>query len=413
MATVSTGTESEMMAELERAKQASRAACLDEIRLHLDGFAMRQPAASYEDWIAELHPESLRSGDGFSPSIDYRYYLEDSDHRVIWNSKVGAWASVPARDPSLEAAMASAFPPGVDVSVPPLPLFPMSSNSTAAYVPPLSALDGFRTMGGMPMGYRPSLNRSYVPPPEHLVPRPVSWLPPPPPERRDVVLPAWASAMSPPANSRSYVTPLDVAQQQRARSYIADPLFSGAPPVTPSSWLPPRGVASPVMPRVDSRMGAPAELFMSPTDAYPPLSGTYRPPLQASPLQHGVQQLVPQATPVAPARGSFAPAQSTPVAPARGSFAPQAGSFARHEPQGPAQLSRSTGTQDPLSLTTNFGMQAGQIPLAASAQASRASCQPMFTVAAPAAVPSSYASSSSYVAAPAYSASVAAPNWTG
>lgn len=38
--------------------------------------------ASYEEWIQEYHPENVRTSSG---SLDHRFYLRDSDHRIIWN----------------------------------------------------------------------------------------------------------------------------------------------------------------------------------------------------------------------------------------------------------------------------------------------------------------------------------------
>lgn len=268
------GTEAEMLAELERAKQASRAACLQEIGSHLEQFMLRQPFASYEDWIVELHPESQKGteglGWGVTIPIDHRYYLEDSDHRVLWNQKSGVLQMVPARNPksggNVEAAafddVASAFPPGVDISLPPLPTVQRWGNSP---------LEGFATMGGLPMGYRPALNRSYVPPaPDYHIQQPRSWVPPQ--QVRDSI--PWGNAMSPlanPRNNRSYVAPIDAVanaiQQQnfQARSYVApvDPSFvpnltasvrGGALPsgVASSSWLPPRSVAPQVQARLPS-----------------------------------------------------------------------------------------------------------------------------------------------------------------
>jgi len=100
---VDTSPDAAMIADLEQAREASRAACLAEIAAHLDMFAQRQPFASYEEWIAELHPESARKGDKAwgAPVIDARYYLDESDHRVLWNTKVEALHCVVSRDPKL------------------------------------------------------------------------------------------------------------------------------------------------------------------------------------------------------------------------------------------------------------------------------------------------------------------------
>jgi hypothetical protein len=94
------GLDREMLAELESAKLAARVACFVEIASHLEEFAQQHPFSSYEEWIAELHPESVRAGESWgAPVVDYRYYLEDSDHRVLWNAKVGASHAVPSRSP--------------------------------------------------------------------------------------------------------------------------------------------------------------------------------------------------------------------------------------------------------------------------------------------------------------------------
>ncbi len=37
---------------------------------------------SYEEWIADLHPDNAEYADG---SIDHRFYVEESDHRILWN----------------------------------------------------------------------------------------------------------------------------------------------------------------------------------------------------------------------------------------------------------------------------------------------------------------------------------------
>ena len=37
---------------------------------------------TYEEWIADLHPDNAEYADG---SIDHRFYVEESDHRQLWN----------------------------------------------------------------------------------------------------------------------------------------------------------------------------------------------------------------------------------------------------------------------------------------------------------------------------------------
>jgi hypothetical protein len=53
-------------------------------RRHLEDFLTGHPAATYEEWIADLHPENVNNsgGDG---AVDHRFYVETSDHRLLWN----------------------------------------------------------------------------------------------------------------------------------------------------------------------------------------------------------------------------------------------------------------------------------------------------------------------------------------
>jgi len=87
----------EMMAEWEHDKQVTRAACLAKMSSHLDSYLLRQPFGSYEEWIADVHPESVRKR-SWPIAIDYRYYLGSSDHRKLWNQQAGKLRYVPASD---------------------------------------------------------------------------------------------------------------------------------------------------------------------------------------------------------------------------------------------------------------------------------------------------------------------------
>lgn len=304
MPSFSAGNEAEMLAELERAKQASKAACLLEIGTHLDGFKTQNPSGSYEEWILQLHPESKRA-DG---SIDHRYFLEDSDHLMLWNQKVGAQNPVPARDPGTQVAGAP------DLAVPQLPPLPLWPNS---------ALEGFQTYGGLPLGYRPPLqaphlNRSYIPPPrDHIVPRPASWLPPPPAPAGN---PAWSG------NNRSYVAPIDPLQQQRARSFIApiDPLSAtmAASPLAPSSWLPPRSVQNAPRPlmRADSRMGGASSGLVG-SERF--MQDTLMPSRQQMPLMPAPPAHWPPQAAQPYAGGQVHPGRPAMVSPFQGSTQPQ------------------------------------------------------------------------------------------
>ena len=84
-------TEEEKNKALDYLKQEAYQACLDAIREHLTVFLQETPDSSYEEWIEELHPENAKSTRNLirGKSIDHRFYVEDSDHRQLWNSNLG------------------------------------------------------------------------------------------------------------------------------------------------------------------------------------------------------------------------------------------------------------------------------------------------------------------------------------
>ena len=56
---------------------------MKEIHEHcLTYFSNNPDDASYEKWIRECHPDNAPD----SENIDHRFYVRDSDHRIIWNS---------------------------------------------------------------------------------------------------------------------------------------------------------------------------------------------------------------------------------------------------------------------------------------------------------------------------------------
>ena len=70
----------------------AEAACMQAIADHFDEFVAEHPNATYEEWIADLHPENIHEGkllDGLGSELDHRFYVEDSDHRILWNSHLG------------------------------------------------------------------------------------------------------------------------------------------------------------------------------------------------------------------------------------------------------------------------------------------------------------------------------------
>lgn len=58
--------------------------CFGNVTRHLDEFLMLHSSASYEEWILALHPDNVRE----EHIVDHRFYVEDSDHRDLWNNHV-------------------------------------------------------------------------------------------------------------------------------------------------------------------------------------------------------------------------------------------------------------------------------------------------------------------------------------
>jgi len=78
------------------------AKCQAEIEQHLQDFLAQRPDGFYEDWIQDLHPDNVTeektSTDGITNKhIDMRFYLVDSDHRMLWNQTVDDTRQVEAR----------------------------------------------------------------------------------------------------------------------------------------------------------------------------------------------------------------------------------------------------------------------------------------------------------------------------
>ena len=74
----------EHSAEVERRQLVLRVReeCMDALRTHLVSFLQETPEGRcYEDWIAEVHPENVNDDD----QVDARFYVQDSDHRILWN----------------------------------------------------------------------------------------------------------------------------------------------------------------------------------------------------------------------------------------------------------------------------------------------------------------------------------------
>ncbi len=75
-------TENEEEVKRKRMVHEAVEACLREIEQHLKNFLQSHPTAVYEDWIEHLHPDNSQYSD---QRIDHRFYVEDSDHRIMWN----------------------------------------------------------------------------------------------------------------------------------------------------------------------------------------------------------------------------------------------------------------------------------------------------------------------------------------
>jgi len=71
-----------------RIRLEAKHAMLAAVRNHLQSFLAQNPNASYEHWIEELHPENAQEGqllEGLDKTIDHRFYVEESEHRQLWN----------------------------------------------------------------------------------------------------------------------------------------------------------------------------------------------------------------------------------------------------------------------------------------------------------------------------------------
>ena len=82
----------EIKEESDRKELVRQAAdqCMQEMKNHLHDFLESHKYATYEDWIRDLHPDNVHTGqllEDFS-HIDPRFYVTDSDHRIMWNEMV-------------------------------------------------------------------------------------------------------------------------------------------------------------------------------------------------------------------------------------------------------------------------------------------------------------------------------------
>jgi hypothetical protein len=80
----------EMEAMMKLKKEAEES-CLNATTEHLLAFVTDHPDAKYHQWIEDLHPENAHDGtllEGMGKTIDHRFFVEESDHRRIWNDNL-------------------------------------------------------------------------------------------------------------------------------------------------------------------------------------------------------------------------------------------------------------------------------------------------------------------------------------
>lgn len=78
--------------EAREMMRAAGVACAEAIESHLETFLENDPHVTYEEWISDLHPENLHEGkllEGMGKELDHRFYVAESDHRLLWNKNLG------------------------------------------------------------------------------------------------------------------------------------------------------------------------------------------------------------------------------------------------------------------------------------------------------------------------------------
>jgi len=78
-------------------RESSAVMGLSFISQHLDEYLNQEPAGTYEGWIAALHPENARHVK--TNGLDSQFYLENSDHLVMWNRRAPPPKCVKAGNP--------------------------------------------------------------------------------------------------------------------------------------------------------------------------------------------------------------------------------------------------------------------------------------------------------------------------
>eukprot|EP00980_Cylindrotheca_fusiformis_P006635 scaffold1390_cov138-Cylindrotheca_fusiformis.AAC.38 len=78
-------------AERRDVRRISEEASLNVMKEHLFTFLMEHPNGTYNQWIEELHPENTQDPQllqEMDKEVDMRFYVEESDHRKLWNDVV-------------------------------------------------------------------------------------------------------------------------------------------------------------------------------------------------------------------------------------------------------------------------------------------------------------------------------------
>ena len=87
--------------ERQTIRRQALEACMNAMTDHLMEFIREKPQGSYEEWICQLHPDNINGrleGLTSTPMIDHRFYVADSDHRLLWNEHLNDTFSVDGDD---------------------------------------------------------------------------------------------------------------------------------------------------------------------------------------------------------------------------------------------------------------------------------------------------------------------------
>mmetsp|Transcript_5303 Transcript_5303/g.12038 ORF Transcript_5303/g.12038 Transcript_5303/m.12038 type:complete len:602 (-) Transcript_5303:85-1890(-) len=77
--------------DMMKLKKEAEDSCMKATKEHLLGFIKDDPNAKYHQWIEEFHPENAHDGtllEGMGKTIDHRFFVEESDHRHLWNENL-------------------------------------------------------------------------------------------------------------------------------------------------------------------------------------------------------------------------------------------------------------------------------------------------------------------------------------